>query len=198
MTWSVVLGRVGRLAAGSSGSGTYCPTTSSQRSASVAGHPPRVSPHARPGHPVAATNPARVPPFDLLESSCSRRESETEVPRRTLIGSMEDRSASMPIVYLSAGPGWGRTTLLGEWASSSRRPFAVASPSTRTTTIRSSCSTYIAIAIDRITPLDSAVFDALASPGASVEGTVVPRLGAALATIQPARGVGSGRSARAP
>ena len=91
----------------------------------------------------------------------------------------------MPIVFLSAGPGWGKTTLLGEWASRSRRPFAWVSLDENDND-PIVLLTYIAIAIDRITPLDSAVFDALASPGASVEGTVVPRLGAALAAIQPA------------
>ena len=43
--------------------------------------------------------------------------------------------------------------------------------------------TYVAAALDRVSPLDPSVFDALASPGVSVEATVVPRLGAALATI---------------
>src|SRR6185436_343426 len=37
---------------------------------------------------------------------------------------------------------------------------------------------------DRVSPLDPAVFDALASPGVSVEATVVPRLGRALATSE--------------
>ena len=46
--------------------------------------------------------------------------------------------------------------------------------------------TYVAAALDRVSPLDPGVFDALASPGVSVEATVVPRLGAALATIEPA------------
>ena len=43
--------------------------------------------------------------------------------------------------------------------------------------------TYVAVALDRVSPLDPSVFDALASPGVSVEATVVPRLGAALATM---------------
>jgi LuxR family maltose regulon positive regulatory protein len=42
---------------------------------------------------------------------------------------------------------------------------------------------YVATALDRLSPLDPAVFDALATPGISVEATVVPRLAAALARI---------------
>ena len=161
-------------------------TLSSQRSANAAGPTPRPNSQGRPGHPVAATSPARVPPFDLLESKLRPpRVRQGAVPRGALIRLIEERSASMPIVFLSAGPGWGKTTLLGEWASSSRRPFAWVSLDENDND-PIVLLTYIAIAIDRITPLDSAVFDALASPGASVEGTVVPRLGAALARIQPA------------
>jgi LuxR family transcriptional regulator, maltose regulon positive regulatory protein len=43
--------------------------------------------------------------------------------------------------------------------------------------------TYVAAALDRISPLEPRVFDALASPGASTEAAVVPRLGAALAAM---------------
>jgi LuxR family transcriptional regulator, maltose regulon positive regulatory protein len=46
------------------------------------------------------------------------------VSREALISSLEERSGSMPIVFLSAGPGWGKTTLLAQWAARSRRPFA--------------------------------------------------------------------------
>ena len=46
--------------------------------------------------------------------------------------------------------------------------------------------TYVAVALDRVSRLEASVFEALASPGVSVEGTVVPRLGAALATIDDA------------
>ena len=43
--------------------------------------------------------------------------------------------------------------------------------------------TYVAVALDRVSPLDPSVFDALALAGVSVEGTVVPRLGASLAKM---------------
>ena len=98
---------------------------------------------------------------------------------------MEERSDSMPVVFLSAGPGWGKTTLLAQWASRSQRPVAWVSVDEKDND-PIVLLTYIAAALDRVSPLDPAVFDAMASPGVSVEATVVPRLGAALATIEQA------------
>jgi hypothetical protein len=43
--------------------------------------------------------------------------------------------------------------------------------------------TYIAKALDAVGPIDQRVFDALASPVSSVPGSVVPRLGAAFASM---------------
>src|SRR5262249_13320932 len=42
---------------------------------------------------------------------------------------------------------------------------------------------YVAEALDAVEPVDVRVFDALASPGSSVPGSVVPRLGSALASM---------------
>jgi LuxR family transcriptional regulator, maltose regulon positive regulatory protein len=69
--------------------------------------------------------PARGPAFELLESKLiSPPVRDGTVPRGALVSLVEERSGSMPIVVLSAGPGWGRTTLPAQWASRSQRPFA--------------------------------------------------------------------------
>ena len=88
----------------------------------------------------------------------------------------------VPLVAVSAGPGWGKTTLLAQWAGSSPRPFAWVSVDTRDND-PIVFLTYVAVALDRVSPLAPAVFAALATPGASVEATVVPRLGAAFAEV---------------
>jgi LuxR family transcriptional regulator, maltose regulon positive regulatory protein len=130
--------------------------------------------------------PAPAPAFELLESKLrSPSVRDGTVPRGALISLVEESSGSMPIVFLCAGPGWGKTTLLGQWASRSRRPFAWVSVDENDND-PIVLLTYIAVALDRVSPLDPAVFEALASPGVSVEGTVVPRLGAALATSEQA------------
>src|SRR6185503_19010324 len=107
------------------------------------------------------------------------------VPREALISRLEERSGSAPIVFLSAGPGWGKTTLLAEWASRSTRPFAWVSVDEQDND-PILLLTYVATALDRLSPLDPGVFDALVTPGVSVEARVVPRLGAALARIDQA------------
>jgi LuxR family transcriptional regulator, maltose regulon positive regulatory protein len=142
-------------------------------------------PHAAVTSEVAAGPsgaPAPGPAFELLESKLSPpRVRDETVSRAALIRLLEDRSGSMPIAVLSAGPGWGKTTLLAQWASGSRRPFAWVSVDEKDND-PIVLLTYVAAALDRVSPLDPEVFDALASPGVSVEGTVVPRLGRALAT----------------
>jgi LuxR family transcriptional regulator, maltose regulon positive regulatory protein len=136
---------------------------------------------AQPPDPLA-----RGPAFELLESKLRPPQVRgATVTRETLISLVEERSHSMPIVFVSAGPGWGKTTLLAEWASRSRRPFAWVSVDDNDND-PIVLLTYVATALDRVSPLDPGVFDALASPGASVESKVVPRLGAALATIDEA------------
>ena len=140
--------------------------------------PLRASSRARSGRFVRAR-----PAFELLESKlrppqASRRGRVAQA----LIGVLEAESGAVPVVFVSAGPGWGKTTLLAQWAAQSQRPFAWVSVDENDND-PIVLLTYVATALDRVSPLDPSVFEALASPGASIEGTVVPRLGAALATI---------------
>ena len=118
--------------------------------------------------------------------SCARREFETELCRAAaLIRLIEERSASMPIVFLSAGPGWGKTTLLGEWASRSRRPFAWVSVDENDND-PIVLLTYIATAIDRITPLDSGRVRCAGITGCLGRGNGRPASGGGSGTIEPA------------
>ena len=120
--------------------------------------------------------------FELLESKLRPPQGRFgTVSRARPIGVLE-RAGAAPIVVVAAGPGWGKTTLLAQWAAGSERPFAwvdVDEGDNDPIVLL----TYIAVALDRVAPLDPRVFDSLTSPGVSVEATVVPRLGAALATI---------------
>ena len=90
-----------------------------------------------------------------------------------------------PVVSLSAGPGWGKTPLLTQWRARSRRPFAwVAIDEDDNDPIV--LLTYVAAALDRVSQFDASVFDALATPGVSIEGTAVPRVAAAFAAMDDA------------
>ena len=137
-------------------------------------------PRATPGRVGAA--PPSAPPFELLESKLLPPQGPSgTVSRGELISSLEG-SRAPPLVLLSAGPGWGKTTLLAQWASRSQRPFAWVSVDERDND-PIVLLTYVAVALDRVSRLDPSVFDALALAGVSVEATVVPRLGAALAKM---------------
>src|SRR3954463_10625772 len=104
---------------------------------------------------------------------------------RTALVKQLNRASGTPVVMLCAGPGYGKTTALAQWAASSeQRPFAWVSIDQHDND-PIVLLTYVAVALDRVASVDGGVFEALASPGASVEATVVPRLGAALAAVAP-------------
>ncbi|MGO9055259.1 MAG: LuxR C-terminal-related transcriptional regulator [Streptosporangiaceae bacterium] len=77
-----------------------------------------------------------------------------------------------------APPGYGKTTLLSQWAERNGQAFAWVSVDEGDNDPKV-LLTYIAEALDAVEPIDRRVFDALASPASSVPGSVVPRLGAA-------------------
>src|SRR3954447_24735426 len=123
-------------------------------------------------------------PFDLLESKLRPPRASGRGITRTALVERLNRAGDTPIVMLCAGPGYGKTTALAQWAvSSTDRPFAWISVD-RHDNDPIMLLTYVAVALDRIAPIDHAVFEALASPGASLEASVVPRLGAALAAVE--------------
>src|SRR4051794_35183780 len=82
-----------------------------------------------------------------------------------------------------AGPGYGKTTALSQWAASPGPQCFTWVSVDRHDNDPIVLLTYVAVALDRVAPIDPGVFEALASPGTSVEATVVPRLGAALASM---------------
>ena len=100
------------------------------------------------------------------------------VPRVTLLDRLEGSTVA-PVVAICAPPGYGKTTLLADWAALDPRPFAWLSIDGRDND-PAVLLTYIAVALDRHEVVDHTVFRALSSPGASIMGDVVPRLGAAL------------------
>ena len=81
-----------------------------------------------------------------------------------------------------AGPGYGKTTLITQWADAEQRPFAWVSLDERDND-PVVLLTYIAVALDRVEPIPPAVFEAFCSPGAGIENVMVPRLAAALSRM---------------
>src|SRR4051812_16769596 len=145
---------------------------------------PRLSlhPRLRIGSARVIRSMVRLP-FEPLESKLRPpRSSGRGVVRAALVDQL-NRAGDTPIVMLCAGPGYGKTTALAQWAvSGGERPFAWVSVDQHDND-PVVLLTYVAVALDRVSPIDRGVFEALASPGASLEASIIPRLGAALAGV---------------
>ena len=81
-----------------------------------------------------------------------------------------------------APAGYGKTTVLAQWAERNGQAFAWVSVDEADNDPKV-LLTYVAKALDAVEPVGERVFDALASPGSSVPGSVVPRLGSAFASM---------------
>src|ERR1022692_3516660 len=120
--------------------------------------------------------------FDLVASKLRRPVMRPGTVGRSLVIERLARGDRCPIVSVVAPPGYGKTTLLAQWAERNGLAFAwvsVEAPDNDPKVLLS----YIAEALNAVEPIDERVFDALASPGSSVPGSVVPRLGAAFSSM---------------
>ena len=98
--------------------------------------------------------------------------------------SLIDRLArdDRPVVSVTAPAGYGKTTLLSQWAEQGGQAFAWVSVEEADNDPKV-LLTYVAEALDAVEPVGQRVFDALASPVSSVPGSVVPRLSDAFAAM---------------
>jgi LuxR family maltose regulon positive regulatory protein len=122
------------------------------------------------------------PAFDLVQSKLRRPWTRPgTVQRSSLIERLaqEDRG---PIVSVTAPAGYGKTTLLSQWAERSGQAVAWVSVDEKDNDPKVLLS-YVAEALDAVEPIGGRVFDALASPVSSVPGSVVPRLASAFAAM---------------
>ena len=103
------------------------------------------------------------------------------VPRPYLIERLRGADRG-PIVAVVAPPSYGKTTLLAQWAERNGQSFAWVSVDEADNDPKVLLS-YVAEALDAVEPIGERVFDALASPGSSVPGSVVPRLGSAFSSM---------------
>ena len=92
------------------------------------------------------------------------------------------RADAPPIVSVVAPSGFGKTTLLSQWAEQDGRAFAWV-PVEDADNDPKVLLSRIAQALDAVEPIGRPVFDALSSAGSSIAGSVVPRLGSALSSI---------------
>src|SRR6516162_7504497 len=134
--------------------------------------------------PDRASRSRRVgrPAFDLYASKLHRPSIRPgSIRRSSLIKQLVDGDPC-PIVSVVAPPGYGKTTLLSQWAEANGQAFAWVSVDQGDNDPKVLLS-YVAEALDAVEPIDERVFDALASPSSSVPGSVVPRLGSAFSSM---------------
>ena len=123
------------------------------------------------------------PMFDLVWSKLRRPLARPGIIRRAALLEKLDLDSSGPIVSVQAPAGYGKSTLLAQWAGNiSSKAIAWVSVDEQDNDPKL-LLTYVAKALDAIEPVGGRVFDALASPTSSVHGSAVPRLGSALASM---------------
>ncbi len=120
--------------------------------------------------------------FDLVASKLRRPLIRPGTVRRPSLIDRLTHADARPIVSVVAPAGYGKTTLLAQWAERSGQAFAWVSVDEADNDAKVLLS-YVAEALDAVEAIDERVFDALASPVSSVPGSVVPRLGSAFSSM---------------
>jgi LuxR family maltose regulon positive regulatory protein len=119
--------------------------------------------------------------FELLESKFHPPGARPGIVFRA---NLVERLAAtpVPVITVAAPPGYGKTTLLAQWAQGTGSRVAWLSCDDRDNDPIVLLSA-LAVALDRIGPVDPAIFSALASPGSAI--TLVPRFVSAVASVRP-------------
>ena len=120
--------------------------------------------------------------FDLVVSKFRGPVLRTGTVRRSRLIERLAGGQRCPLVSVVAPAGYGKTTLLSQWAERAGQSVAWVSVDEADNDPKVLLR-YVAEALHAIEPIDERVFDALASPGSSVPGSVVPRLGSAFSSM---------------
>ena len=121
---------------------------------------------------------------DVVESKLRPPPGQPEsVPRTALVNRLRAAGA-FPIVLVVAPAGYGKTTLLSQWAARDARPFAWVSVDERDNDPYVLLK-HVAAALDRIEPLGAHVTEAFERPEWPVWDAIVPRLSAELSSRSP-------------
>jgi LuxR family maltose regulon positive regulatory protein len=105
------------------------------------------------------------------------------VPRTGLVERMLASTAA-PVVCVVAPAGYGKTTLLAQWAQRTAHRVSWVSVDERDND-PAVLLTYLAVALDRVEPIDPSVVRAMAGPGASIAGVATRLAGAMAAMSKP-------------
>ena len=120
-------------------------------------------------------------PLELVESKLHPPPARPGIVNRTALVERLLASDGVPVVCVVAPVGYGKTTLLAQWAQHTARRVGWVSLDERDND-PATLLTYLAVALDRVEPIDPRVVRGPAGPGASTVGAV-PRLAAAMAAM---------------
>jgi LuxR family transcriptional regulator, maltose regulon positive regulatory protein len=127
---------------------------------------------------------AEARPFDFLESRIQVPALRAGMVSRTGLVNRLRASTSTAVATVVAPAGYGKTTLLAQWAARDNRRFAWVTIDDRdndpVVLLR-----HIAAALAREEPLEHSVVEALRSPRPTIWASAVPRLAAELAARSP-------------
>jgi LuxR family maltose regulon positive regulatory protein len=119
--------------------------------------------------------------LELVESKLHPPPARPGIVARALLVDRLLASAGVPVVCVVAPAGYGKTTLLAQWAEREPRPVAWVAVDQRDND-PALLLTYLAVALDRVEPIDPRIVRGLPGPGASIVD-MVPRLAAAMAAM---------------
>jgi LuxR family maltose regulon positive regulatory protein len=122
------------------------------------------------------------PSFELVESKLHPPSARPGIVPRSVLVQRLLASQATPFVCVVAPAGYGKTTVLAQWAERTGGRVAWVSVDRRDNDPVVLLA-YIAVALDRVEPIDQEVFQALATSGVSVLATLVPRLAAAVSQL---------------
>jgi LuxR family transcriptional regulator, maltose regulon positive regulatory protein len=105
---------------------------------------------------------------------------DTQVPRTALLDRLE-ASSRTPVAAIQAPPGYGKTTLLAQWAEHDPRAFGWLTIN-RGDNDPGVLLRNLAAALDRIEPVGPGMAETPDAPRAAVVDAVLPQLGSALAS----------------
>jgi LuxR family transcriptional regulator, maltose regulon positive regulatory protein len=123
------------------------------------------------------------PSFELMESKLRPPAARRGIVARTALVDQLLAASGASVLSVAAPPGYGKTTLLGQWARR-KEPRVGWVTVDRSDNDPAILLTYLAVALDRVEPIDPEIFRILASPGAWVAASVVLRLAAAMSAMR--------------
>jgi LuxR family maltose regulon positive regulatory protein len=122
-------------------------------------------------------------PLELVESKLHPPSPRPGIVPRTALVQRLLAADAAPIISVVAPAGYGKTTLLAQWAGrkAPRVGWVSVDQADNDPAVLLS---YIATAVDRVEPIDPSVLSTLTAPVVSVLATVVPKITAAVATMR--------------